>query len=82
MVIAYWRINSYFIRYIMIYTFTLCNETNCGKFNSVYRHFKALIYMTYTYTYCTNTFKVVICITTAIATLSQMILHGLIPQRY
>jgi hypothetical protein len=33
---------EYYIRY-MIYTFTLCKETNCGKFTSVYQHFKVVI---------------------------------------
>ena len=37
MVIAYWSIYSYYIKY-MIYAFTLCKETNCGKFISVYQH--------------------------------------------
>ncbi len=37
MVIAYWSISPSYIKY-MICTLTLCKETNCGKFISVYLH--------------------------------------------
>jgi hypothetical protein len=47
MVIAYWSINSYCIRYV-IYTFALCKETNCSKFISVYQHFQVVICITTT----------------------------------
>ena len=44
MVIAYWSINPPYIKYIyMICTFTLCKETNCGKFISVYQHYRVVI---------------------------------------
>ncbi len=38
MVIAYWSINPSYIKY-MICTFSLCKETNCGVFISVYQHY-------------------------------------------
>ncbi len=47
---AYWSINPSYIKYNMIYyiyvcTFTLCKETKCGKFISVYQHYRIVIYI-------------------------------------
>jgi hypothetical protein len=42
MVIAYWSINPSYIKYV-ICTSTLCRETNCGKFISVYQHYRVVI---------------------------------------
>ncbi len=45
MVIAYWSINPSYIKY-MICTFTLCKDTNCRKFISVYQHSRVVICIT------------------------------------